>query len=38
MISKHGNEKCGNHYTHNFLSKTLYFVHYNKNGSVFNQF
>ena len=28
------NEKCENYYTHKFLSKTLYFAHNNKNGSV----
>ena len=32
------NEKCGNYYTHNFLSKTPYSVHNNTNGSAFNQF
>ena len=32
------NEKCGNYYTHNFLSKTPYFVHNNTNGLAFNQF
>ena len=33
MISRQ-NEKCGNYYTRNVPSKTLYFVRNNKNGSV----
>ena len=27
LINKHENEKCGNYYTHKFLSKTLRFAH-----------
>ena len=34
LIDKHENEKCGNYYTHTFLSKTLYFANNNKNGSL----
>ena len=34
MISELENKKCGNYYTHNFLSKTLYFLRNNKNGSI----
>ena len=34
LVNKHENEKRRNYYTHNFLSKALYCVHKNKNGSL----